>query len=246
MFRLSIFTLLFVCMSMSVSTVIAQEDVGNGATLKGQVIDATPQQKPIAGVTVTILDIATGEITIVMTDKDGFYEKKGLPAGRYMLAVAKDGYSPWRGKSKVIAPDGEIFDRIKMKKEAAEVEKEDDVGGATIKGEVLEATPQLKPIAGVTVTIVNSATGIEHTVKTNKDGSYEKKGLPAGRYMISVSKPGYGDRVGKSKVVAEGGEVFDRIKMNKQENIFTFFKDLYGYLIISHFILFFLIFTGIE
>ncbi len=120
------------------------------------------------------------------------------------------------------------------------------VQGATIKGEVIEATPEQRPIAGVTVKIVNVATEEEFTVTTNKDGFYEKKGLPAGRYIISVSKNGYGDRVGKSKVVAAGGEIFDRIKMRKIENIFTFLFDLYGYFIIGVMIAFILIFTGAE
>ena len=74
--------------------------------------------------------------------------------------------------------------------------------GVTIKGEVIDITPEQNPIEGVTVKIVNSADGQEYIVTTDKDGFYEKTGLPAGRYMISVSKAGYGDRVGKSKVVA--------------------------------------------
>ena len=118
--------------------------------------------------------------------------------------------------------------------------------GAIIKGEVIEATPEQRPIVGVTVKIVNVATAEEFTVTTNKDGFYEKKGLPAGRYIISVSKNGYGDRIGKPKAVAAGGEIFDRIKMKKQENIFTFLFDLYGYFFIGVMIALILIFTGVE
>ena len=40
--------------------------------------------------------------------------------------------------------------------------------------------------------------------------------------MINVSKDGYGDRIAKSKVVAAGGEIFDRIKMNKIQYIHTY------------------------
>lgn len=118
--------------------------------------------------------------------------------------------------------------------------------GVTIRGEVIDISPEQRPIEGVTVKIVNVADGEEYTVKTDKDGLYEKKGLPAGRYTISVSKRGYGDRVGKSKVVAAGGEIFDRIKMRKQENIFTFLFDIYGFFIIGVMIAFILIFTGAE
>ncbi len=105
---------------------------------------------------------------------------------------------------------------------ANELDPDYDVS-ATIRGEIVDTTPEQNPIEGVTVKIVNSADGQEYIVTTDKDGVYEKKGLHGGRYMISVSKAGYGDRVGKSKVVAPGGEMFDRIKMHKKDNIFTLF-----------------------
>ena len=191
MTRLSLILLIVVCICIPVSIVIAQEDAVGGATIKGKVIDVSPQQNPIAGVTVTIVNSATGKEYTVKTDKDGAYEKKGLPAGRYMIGVSKPGYGERVGRPKVVAAGGEVFDKIKMRKKgiaAVDAAQEDVVGGATIKGEVIDVSPQQRPIAGVTVKIVNSATGKEHTVKTDKDGAYEKKGLPAGRYMISVSK----------------------------------------------------------
>ncbi len=250
MTRLSLILLIVVYMCMSVSIVIAQEeDAVGGATVKGEVIDTSAQQNPIAGVTVTIVNSATGKEYTVKTDKNGAYEKKGLPAGRYMIGVSKPGYSERVGRPKVVAAGGEVFDKIKMRKKgiaAVDAAQEDIVGGATIKGEVIDLSPEQRPIAGVTVKIVNAATGKEHTVKTDKNGAYEKKGLPAGRYTISVSKPGYGERVGKSKVVADGGEIFDRIKMRKKENIFTFLMDTFGFLLLSLFIVFILIFTGAE
>ena len=135
---------------------------------------------------------------------------------------------------------------VVIAQEEAVEAQEDDVAGATIKGEVIDVSPQQRPIEGVTVKIVNSATSKEYTVTTDKDGAYEKKGLPAGRYTISVSKNGYGDRIGKSKVVAAGGEIFDRIKMKRKENIFTFLMDIYGYFFLTLFIIFILIHTGAE
>ncbi|MYG00185.1 carboxypeptidase regulatory-like domain-containing protein [Candidatus Poribacteria bacterium] len=252
MFRFSILFLLVVCMSMYVVIVYAQEDVVGGATIKGEVIDTSPEQNPIEGVTVTIVNSATGKEYTVKTDKDGAYEKKGLPAGRYMVSVSKPGYGDRVGRPKVVAVGGEIFDRIKMRKKVVaapenkvDAAQEDVVGGATIKGQVIDVSPQQRPIAGVTVKIVNMATEKEHTVTTDKDGAYEKKGLPAGRYMISISKPGYGDRV-REKVVPARGEIFDRIKMRKQENIFTFLWDIFGYVFLSLFILFILFFSGAE
>ncbi len=97
-----------------------------------------------------------------------------------------------------------------------------DVGGATIGGEVFDATPEQNPISDVDVIVVNSATGQEYTANTNIDGIYKITGLPAGRYTASYSKKGYGNRIGKSKVVVDGGEIYDRVILRKKETIVSF------------------------
>ncbi len=113
------------------------------------------------------------------------------------------------------------------------VAQEDLNFGGTIRGAVIEATIEATqeqiPIPGVTVTIVGTD-GVSYTVQTNDKGEFMRTGLPAGRYTISYSKDGYGDRVGKTKLVAEGGEIFDRIKMRKKDTIVTFFmKNPFGW-----------------
>ena len=94
---------------------------------------------------------------------------------------------------------------------------------ATIRGEVIEATPEQMPIEGVTVTIVNTGTNETYTVTTDKDGAYEKTGLPTGRYTITLEKNGYGNRYSRSKIVAAGGEISVPMKMRKKETFITFF-----------------------
>ncbi|RKU13036.1 hypothetical protein C6501_09935 [Candidatus Poribacteria bacterium] len=96
---------------------------------------------------------------------------------------------------------------------------------ATIRGKIIDTSPEQKPIEGVTVTIVNTVTDATYTVTTDKDGTYEKTRLPAGRYTISVSKKGYGSRVSRSKVVSSGGEIFIPIKISKNETKITFFLN---------------------
>lgn len=110
--------------------------------------------------------------------------------------------------------------------------------GATIKGEVIDTTPEQNPISNVSVKVVHTATGNENHTHTNKDGEYEITGLPAGRYTVSLSKDGYGDRVGKSKVVAAGGEIFDRFKMQEQAKTSNLFNDILMAFVLSY-ILFF-------
>ena len=117
-----------------------------------------------------------------------------------------------------------------------------DVSTATVKGEIVDASPEQKPIADVTVKIVNPANGNEYIVTTDKDGAYEKTGLQQGRYTIIVSKRGYGDRIIGSKVVAAGGEIFEIIKMRKKDNIITFFqRGMFGWILVVSFTIGFLL-----
>lgn len=114
----------------------------------------------------------------------------------------------------------------------------DSSRSATIKGDVIDTSPERRPIEGVTVKIVNTADEQEYVVTTDRNGYYEKTGLPAGRYTISVSKKGYGDRQAKSKVVPAGGEVFDIVKMAKKEYIHTYLlKQLFTWQLIVGFAL---------
>ena len=94
--------------------------------------------------------------------------------------------------------------------------------GATLRGHIVDISPQQNPIEGVRVEI-EGTDGEIFTVYTDKEGYYEKTGLTKGRYSISTHKKGYGSRFGKSKVVASGGEGYDRIKMRKRITIFSFF-----------------------
>lgn len=113
--------------------------------------------------------------------------------------------------------------------------------GATLRGHVVDVSPNQNPIQGVQVEIVSSD-GKVYTVTTDETGAYEQAGLDRGRYSINVHKKGYGSRLGKSKVVASGGEVYDRIKMRKNENIITFLlKKLFTWQLIVGFALGFLV-----
>ncbi len=96
--------------------------------------------------------------------------------------------------------------------------EENAVEGATVRGEIIEATAEQDPIEGVEVKIVAS-NGKTHTTQTDANGTYKFLGIPAGRYTISMQKDGYGRRKGTSFIVVRGGEIFDRIKMIKRDKI---------------------------
>ena len=102
---------------------------------------------------------------------------------------------------------------------------QDDGGasGGTVRGQIVDTTTAQSPIEGVEV-IVKATGGEEYTATTDANGDYERSGIPAGRYLVSIYREGYGDRVGKPVTVVNGGDHFLPLKMTKKDNIITFFQ----------------------
>lgn len=96
--------------------------------------------------------------------------------------------------------------------------------GGTIRGQIVDTTEGQNPIEGVTVVIV-ATDGTEFTTTTDANGEFEKLGIPAGRYLISIYREGYGDRVGKPVSVVNGGDHYVPLKMTKKDNIVDFFQS---------------------
>ena len=105
--------------------------------------------------------------------------------------------------------------------------QDDAPNGGTIRGQITELTPEQNPIKGVEVKIIAQAEDGGNQVwatKTDADGNYKHAGLPAGRYLISISKDGYDTRIGKPVSVVEGGEHFVPLKMAQKGDIQQFFE----------------------
>src|SRR5467141_1807924 len=60
---------------------------------------------------------------------------------------------------------------------------------STINGLVLD--PSGAAIAGAQIVVVNDATGVQYTAKTNGEGIYVVPNLPSGPYRIQVSNSGF-------------------------------------------------------
>lgn len=95
--------------------------------------------------------------------------------------------------------------------------------GGTVRGQIVDTTERQNPIEGVEVIIV-AQDGTEFTTKTDANGDYEKSGIPAGRYLISIYKDGYGDRLGKPVTIVNGGDHYVPLKMTKKNTIMDFFQ----------------------
>ena len=113
MTRLRFVLIIVACVGMSLGSVFAQ----NGGTVHGQITDLTPTQDPIEGVEVKIVaqDGGNQEWTTT-TDANGDYKHAGLPPGRYLISIFKDGYDERRGKPVSIVEGGDHFVPLKMSK----------------------------------------------------------------------------------------------------------------------------------
>ena len=116
MIRFSFVLLLIACVGMSVGLVFAQDDAGgSGGTVRGQILDTSTAQNPIDAVDVRIVAIGGEEYTAT-SDANGEYEKSGIPAGRYLLSIYKDGYGPREGKPVSVINGGDHYIPLKMTK----------------------------------------------------------------------------------------------------------------------------------
>ena len=116
MIRFSFVLMLIACVGMSVGLVFAQDDAGgSGGTVRGQILDTSTAQNPITEVDVRIVAIGGEEYTAT-SDANGEYEKSGIPAGRYLLSIYKDGYGPREGKPVSVINGGDHYIPLKMTK----------------------------------------------------------------------------------------------------------------------------------
>ena len=103
--------------------------------------------------------------------------------------------------------------------------QDDDVNGGTVEGKITDTSDKQNPIEGVQVKIVD-VNGTQYEATTDEKGEYTRTGIPAGRYLISIYKDGYGDRLGKPVTVVNGGKHYVPLKMTQKSNIATFLKRL--------------------
>ena len=114
MSRLSFAIIVIICIAMFFGIAFAQEDAANSGTLRGQITDVTPTQNPVEGVEVKIVEQDGGKEFITKTDADGNYVHAGLPAGRYMISISKEGYGNRAGRPVTIVNGGDHFVPLKI------------------------------------------------------------------------------------------------------------------------------------
>src|SRR6266567_2744973 len=82
--------LLIASLLLATSAFVCLAQVEQGA-IAGVVVDSTGASMPKANVTAT--NQATGTVAVAETTDDGYYKIPYLPAGKYNVAVTKDGFA---------------------------------------------------------------------------------------------------------------------------------------------------------
>ena len=114
MTRLNFVIIVIICVAMFLGIAFAQDKTLSVGTLRGQITDLTPAQNPIEGVEVKIVPRDGGKAFTTKTDANGNYEHTGLPVGRYLLSISKEGYGKRDGKPVTIVNGGDHFVPLKM------------------------------------------------------------------------------------------------------------------------------------
>lgn len=96
--------------------------------------------------------------------------------------------------------------------------QDDAANGGTLRGTITDTTAEQNPIEGVDVKIYDQNGVHDFTVKTDANGEYKHSGITAGRYLISIFKRGYGNRLGKPVTIVDGGDHFVPLRMTKKDN----------------------------
>ena len=96
-----------------------------------------------------------------------------------------------------------------------------------VRGYITDTTPAQLPLVDVRVQI-NNRKGHIYETKSAETGEFVYRDIPAGDYLINIHKSGYQSRMGKPLAVTSGGVHSVMLTMNKKENIFTKFQNLFN------------------
>lgn len=175
--------------------------------LAGRVLAARNERPLVRALVILIPDNAIGfalsrrpgHVRHTLTDRDGRYAFRDVPAGRYTVVASKRRFETARQRVEILP--GELT-RASFLLELAEPPEFGALGGR-----IIDATTG-EPIAGAVVRVqlddhdwlINRS---RRRTRTNEDGIYAFRHLKVGSYEMHVSKRGYLPEVGEARVFAD-------------------------------------------
>jgi hypothetical protein len=148
----------------------------------------------IPGGIITIYGTTSGFSITTMADENGRYEFSELPADIYNLECTARGYSPFTGGKVVVTLGTTVMANIHM------------LPGGKISGAIIDLS-QISPINDARVLVQGQDTLYQAEFHTNVQGEYIFSGLPADRYVIEVSHPGYATEVSSEITITPGSTI---------------------------------------
>jgi hypothetical protein len=163
-----------------------------GAEIRGRILDARTSQ-PVAGARITAVTIGPGAQAVAVSDATGQYRLMGLPAGRYSVSAAAEGFlTTLHGQSEPI----DSYTLVSLR-------SDDHIGnidvhlrrGGDIVGTVID--PDGGPASGAYVMILRRVfrRGTSRIVQAarpitaDRSGVFRFSQVASGEYYVSASKP---------------------------------------------------------
>jgi hypothetical protein len=159
---------------------------------------------PIAGVKITITNTVTGAVLTTTTNDAGAYSFSNLTPGTYTVTQTQplayldgsDSLGTGAATAGTLAND-EFASVVLGSGDAAVNYDFTETRPASVAGAVY-VDGSNTPIAGVSIKLTNTVTGVTQTTTTGVDGKYSFRNLPAGSYTVTETQPaGFDDSTDK-------------------------------------------------
>ena len=107
-------SLILLCCLWGIPGSVFSQNATTG-TIRGHIVETSRAPLPIEGVRVVIVGADSSEFETA-SDSMGEYKKAGIPPGRYLLSIYKDGYGDRTGKPVTVVAGGDHYVPLKMTK----------------------------------------------------------------------------------------------------------------------------------
>ncbi len=188
------FRLTFVLMAFAILysgiAVPEDQDTPKGGTIIGDIQDTTLRENYLSGVRVVFVSTDGAEFE-TQSDKNGHFERAGLPAGQYVVNIYKLGYQDRLGKPVSVIDDGRHYVPLTMN--ISKNPDDNSNGGGVLRFWAYKRTKSGGPMEGLEI-IITGTVGVDPPVVTGISGAhglFQSDKLSPGAYIVTLIKNDY-------------------------------------------------------